>query len=579
MAHSPGQPRPHRVRPLLCRFLVGALALAATIASADDTLATMPPLGMGPYAVGCSDVAQDFTRLAPGEDVQTYWEGVPQGSRSRYITDLLSEPAATIRADVAVPNDRGLFGDFASQAVPYVVLVCYPTSAGNPRPDYALPTGRVVPHMQRAADLPLFADATSRFPVLLFGHGLGGSPISNDYISALEVFASWGYVIIAPFEGDARVADIRLEDLTDVVDAFLNFKSFIALQSLRPLSMEAALDRVLGDAAYAPHLDASRIGAFGASLGAESALLMTGARLTTTLGQSSQTVLTDPRITAVVGYVPYFGQPFYPAFGRDQQGLDGITVPFLGIAGTADTTAPIDTTLEGVQRLSGSRILVALEGVPHGFDVASTNDIFTWSLVFLAAHLEGDKTARARLTRMTHVAGGGDDRTLVDYTAPSPPSADERTVVEYYRGANNHYFITAEPAEAAMLDAGVVVPGWSRTGFDFKAWPAGSGLGVATCRFFGTPGIGPDSHFYTNSVSECAKVRSDPHWSFEGIAFNALPAVVADDCPPDRIPVTRLYNNGMGGQANHRYLTSRSEMQNMVDRGWIVEGPVFCGLP
>ena len=33
-------------------------------------------------------------------------------------------------------------------------------------------------------------------------------------------------------------------------------------------------------------------------------------------------------------------------------------------------------------------------------------------------------------------------------------------VVEYRNDALDHYFITAEPAEAAMLDAGVVVPGW-----------------------------------------------------------------------------------------------------------------------
>jgi hypothetical protein len=41
----------------------------------------------------------------------------------------------------------------------------------------------------------------------------------------------------------------------------------------------------------------------------------------------------------------------------------------------------------------------------------------------------------------------------------------------------------------------------------------------------------------------------------------------------------RLYNNGKGGQANHRFLTSHSEMRNMLAQGWIREGAVFCGLP
>jgi len=109
--------------------------------------------------------------------------------------------------------------------------------------------------------------------------------------------------------------------------------------------------------------------------------------------------------------LPYFGQTYYPAFGRDQSGLDGIRVPVLEIAGTADTTAPLTATQEGMARLGGSRILVALNGVPHGFDVASTQDIFTWSLEFLAAHVQGDPLARARLARMQKVAGGGDDVT------------------------------------------------------------------------------------------------------------------------------------------------------------------------
>ena len=553
-------------------LFIGAQAVRA------DSLAVMPPLGAGPYAVGCTNVAQDFTRVPAGEDVKKYWEGTPNGNTGRYLTSLLSEPSYTLQLDVAVPDTSSLYGDFATQHVPYVVLVCYPTSSDNSRPDYALPTGRAVPHMQRGGEPPLWRDPNVRYPVLLFGHGLGGSPLSNDYITAQAIFASYGYVTVAPFGGDARFADVRIEDFNDAVFALLNFKSFVAMQALRPLSMDLALDQVLAHPDFVGHVDPQRIGAFGASLGAESAMLLTGARLTTTLGQSSQSVLKDPRISAVVGYVPYFGQKFYPAFGRDQNGLSGITVPFLGIAGTADTTAPIDVTEEGVRRLGGSRTLVALNGVQHGFDVASTQDIFTWSLIFLQAHVQNDPLWRARLARMEKVAGGGDDRTLIDYTAPSPPAASERLVTEFYRSSKDHYFITAEPAEAALLDAGVQITGWSSTGFAFKAWPAGSPNGTATCRFFGTPGIGPDSHLYTNNPAECAMVKGDRAWTYEGVAFNALP-VIGGDCAVDRVPVIRLYNNGRGGEANHRYTTSRSEIANTTARGWSVEGPVFCALP
>jgi hypothetical protein len=36
----------------------------------------------------------------------------------------------------------------------------------------------------------------------------------------------------------------------------------------------------------------------------------------------------------------------------------------------------------------------------------------------------------------------------------------------------------------------------------------------------------------------------------------------------------------MGGQANHRFLTSHSEIAHMVqDEGWLLEGAVFCTPP
>ena len=129
-----------------------------------------------------------------------------------------------------------------------------------------------------------------------------------------------------------------------------------------------------------------------------------------------------------------------------------------------------------------------------------------------------------------------------------------------------------------MLDAGVVVPGWRRTGFNFKEWQAGDPRGFPACRFYGTPGLGPNSHFYTISPVECALVYVNPYWRYEGFAFNS-DAPVGDDCAPDRVPVVRLYNNGMGGQASHRWVTSHSEVREMVQRGWLVEGNVFCAIP
>ena len=560
---------------------LAAMAVFAIFA-ADVRADAIAPFGPGPNPVGCSNVAQDFTRMPAADSAQDYWEGKPAGSTHRYITDLLADPANTVIVNLSVPNDGGLYGSYANQSFPYVMLVCYPTSGANPRPDYPLPTGDVVPHMQRGSEAPIFADASAQYPILLFSHGLTGSPLSGDYINAVRLFASWGYVVIAPFHGDLRFANVKLDSFSDYFYALVNIKDFVAMQAVRPLSMSLGLDAMLAgtqfSAQFAGHVDPAKIGGFGASLGGETLLLMAGAQLTTTVGQAYKQVTFDPRLKAAAGYVPYFGQTVFPAFGRDQNGLQGVTLPFVAISGTADTTAPIAATEKGFGFLHNSRQLVALTGVEHGFNPAFSDEIFTWSLAFLAGQLSGDAVARATSARMTSVAGGGEGVLKTDYIAPSPEQAGERIVVEFRNDSLNHYFITAEPAESALLDAGVVVPGWQRTGFNFKAWARDDARGVPACRFFGTPGVGPNSHFYTISDYECWLTKGNPYWIYEGIAFNAE-APAGEVCAANRVPVVRLYNNGMGGQASHRFVTSHSEVREMVQRGWMVEGNVFCAIP
>jgi predicted dienelactone hydrolase len=380
----------------------------------------VPPLPLpGPFAVACSNVVQDFGRVGAGEDATSYWEGAPSGNGTpRYATDLLADPGNTLIATVTAPMDSNLYGSFAGDNVAFVVLACYPTTDNNLRPDYPLPTGKVVPKMQTGSEAPIFADASARYPVVAFSHGYSGSPLSGDYISALTVFASYGYVVIAPFHGDLRFSDLRIDNLRDAIAVATHLDDFTALQALRPLSISAALDLVLGNPQWQVHIDATRIGGFGASMGAETMMLLGGAGLTTSyfdFGASWKQVTHDLRIKAAVGYVPYFGQPVLPAFGRDQHGLDGIDLPFLGISGTADTTAPIGEVEIGMSRLTGTRELVALSGVTHGFDNTSTNDIFTWTFTFLDAEVRGNPASKSQLSTMASVAGGGDDRVVIFY--------------------------------------------------------------------------------------------------------------------------------------------------------------------
>ena len=150
------------------------------------------------------------------------------------------------------------------------------------------------------------------------------------------------------------------------------------------------------------------------------------------------------------------------------------------------------------------------------------------------------------------------------------------TVVEFYNAALDHYFITAFPAEAAMLDPGIVVPGWKRTGVSWQAWAGAADDPAAqpVCRFYGSPS-GPNSHFYTADPAECALVEQDPAWRFEAIAFYVeVPQNGA--CRDGTTPVYRSFNPGAGVTTmNHRYLIDLTMHEHMAPSS-ILEGVVMC---
>jgi hypothetical protein len=283
--------------------------------------------------------------------------------------------------------------------------------------------------------------------------------------------------------------------------------------------------------------------------------------------------------------VPYFGQEILPAFGRDQNGVDLVSMPYLAIAGTQDLTAPLSMIARGMARLTRSRELVALAGTGHYFDRAAAGDIFTWALVFLEGHTSGSDVARAQLQRLREVAGGGVDRLLIDYTEPAPPRPGEWTVVEYRNDQLDDYFITARPAEIAMLDEASIVPGWHRTNYGFKTWIAPFGRmsaaaatrGSPVCRFYGMPGVGFNTHLWVLDPRECRRLRANPLWLYEGVAFDAT-APAGGTCPVDLMLVTRVHKS-VNGQPRNRYLTSASEIARMTGEGWTDEGAALCTPP
>ena len=151
-----------------------------------------------------------------------------------------------------------------------------------------------------------------------------------------------------------------------------------------------------------------------------------------------------------------------------------------------------------------------------------------------------------------------------------------RLVYEFKNSGLNHYFRTAVGDEARAVNTGGAGPGWSDTLEYFYAWASQAQGTVPVCRFYGTPGKGPNSHFYTASATECQTVRQDPGWTYEGTAFYVVP-IGAAGCPSGTHPVYRSYNGrAQFNDTNHRFTTSLETYQQMKTAGWINEGAVFC---
>ena len=178
-----------------------------------------------------------------------------------------------------------------------------------------------------------------------------------------------------------------------------------------------------------------------------------------------------------------------------------------------------------------------------------------------------------RSATMTVVSNGiGSPQTVAvtgTGTATPPPATVQ--LIEYYHAAFDHYFITGIADEITKLDNGTFV-GWVRTGLTFKGYPSGTAGTVVVCRFFSTSFDPKSSHFYTPFANECAIVKANPDWLFEGEVFNMAIPDINGVCQAGTIPIYRLYNNGQGAAPNHRYTRDLAVRAQMIAAGWIPEG-------
>ncbi len=155
------------------------------------------------------------------------------------------------------------------------------------------------------------------------------------------------------------------------------------------------------------------------------------------------------------------------------------------------------------------------------------------------------------------------------------------TVVEFYNAALDHYLIATSPREVAALDANVAIPGWKRTGVEWKAWARATDKPGAApaCRFSAAGRVGPDSYYYTANADECDVARRSPEWTYEGIAFwidvpdGALPSA---SCAAGTTPVYGSHLAGSNARdISFRYVTDLT-LQARMSRGSTPDGVVMC---
>jgi len=159
------------------------------------------------------------------------------------------------------------------------------------------------------------------------------------------------------------------------------------------------------------------------------------------------------------------------------------------------------------------------------------------------------------------------DRNNAALAAESPTTA---LAVEFYNATLDHYFLTHIANEIAILDAGVTIRGWVRTGQSFNVYAAAGAQTSPVCRYYIPPAKG-DSHFYGRGTAECtATGAANPSFIDEDAQFFHVVLPTLGVCPAGTRNVHRVFSNRL--DANHRYMVDSATRDHMVTTGWLAEG-------
>jgi dienelactone hydrolase len=180
---------------------------------------------------------------------------------------------------------------------------------------------------QRAVPVRLYLpkDENAKAPLVIFSHGIGGSREGYSYIG--KYLAANGIAALhVQHVGSDR--SLWFGNPVQMVGRLqLAAKETEAIE--RTKDMRFALDHVLSNTQIAPRLDSQRIAAAGHSYGANTTMLLSGARVQR---EGRVMDLADPRIKAavIISAPPFYGE------GDPKEILKGIGIPSLHITATGD---------------------------------------------------------------------------------------------------------------------------------------------------------------------------------------------------------------------------------------------------
>ncbi len=239
------------------------------------------------------------------------------------------------------------------------LFLLYPTTAENHRADVTVLEKFTLPRVQ-PPDEPALIASPGKFPLIVFSHGYNVHPFYD--VRDMVTLASHGYIVACVWHDDTGT------------------NSFPALVARRSATLRATIATLRQGREFAAAIDFDRVGAFGISLGASSALGLP--------------------VRAVFGEAPAL--QFAP---------DGGATSFFAVVGGADKLWPVCEQI--IPLMAGPRYLVKLPGQGHvPTEAAKECVITTWAIHFFNAYLKADRPARDLLRNASTIVCPGVDNIL-----------------------------------------------------------------------------------------------------------------------------------------------------------------------